>query len=383
MRLIIVFILTCCAVGILCDNPPCDTKSSMPEIIRVKRAKYYSSPPQRFYKRPPLSHPTHGAFSYTPPPNHMMDDEGQPPPNHRPNKYSRRPTNEGLGDEDINNLLKYLSKKDLDKIVEHTLAKDKFKKGYDKPLDFPKPAYNEVKDEAFEDGNRFSLNGPYIKDNGDYAPTKENPSYNENYSESRPIVVPDNQQIAGNSQFYSSAPSEGMMSNQQFAVVDGYMQQAINGLGSQSGLNIFTHGKVMQEEQLPIPSNLRYEDHFASFTNNDPAVVKADTSSYKVESFGSLPLMNYDSKLHTVSSYKVPHYTVTSNQNQSTAPQQQSSSSNTRVDFTSSRETKYPDQSDAHLKATKIWTHKSTGTAYYLHKDGTLSLERPRHPKYG
>lgn len=274
----------------------------MPEIIRVKRAKYYSSPPQRFYRRPPMSYPSHGAFSYTPPPSHMMDDEDQTP-NHRPHKYSRRPTNEGLGDEDINNLLKYLSKKDLDKIVEHTLAKEKFKKDYD----IPKPVYNEVNDDL-DDGNKFSLNGPYIKPNGDYVPT-ENPSFNENYSESRPIVVPDTPEKTGNLHFYSPTPSEGQ-SNQQFAVVDSYMQQAINGLGSNSGSSIFTDGKVMQEEQLPMPSNLRYEDHYVSFTNNDPAVVKADPSSYKVESFGSLPLMNYDSKLHTVSSYNVPHYTV-------------------------------------------------------------------------
>ncbi|XP_022827902.1 extensin-1-like [Spodoptera litura] len=40
------------------------------------------------------------------------------------------------------------------------------------------------------------------------------------------------------------------------------------------------------------------------------------------------------------------------------------------------------EQSDAHLKAIKIWSHKSKGAAYTLHDDGTLSPEWPR-PKYG
>lgn len=38
-------------------------------------------------------------------------------------------------------------------------------------------------------------------------------------------------------------------------------------------------------------------------------------------------------------------------------------------------------QSDAHLKAIKIWTHRSKGTAYTLHSDGTLSLEFPSKPR--
>jgi hypothetical protein len=39
------------------------------------------------------------------------------------------------------------------------------------------------------------------------------------------------------------------------------------------------------------------------------------------------------------------------------------------------------EQSDAHLQAIKIWTHHSRGTAYTLHDDGTLSLEKPARPK--
>ncbi|XP_026318978.1 uncharacterized protein LOC113229554 isoform X1 [Hyposmocoma kahamanoa] len=41
------------------------------------------------------------------------------------------------------------------------------------------------------------------------------------------------------------------------------------------------------------------------------------------------------------------------------------------------------EHSDAHLKAVKIWTHKSKGTAYTLHDDGTLSLELPLPKKQG
>lgn len=84
---------------------------------RIKRGKYYSSPPQRFYSRPPFSFPVGGTFPYTPPSNYKDDEP--PYPGSRP-KVSKPPTNDGLGDEDINNLMKYLSKQDLDKILDYT-----------------------------------------------------------------------------------------------------------------------------------------------------------------------------------------------------------------------------------------------------------------------
>lgn len=40
------------------------------------------------------------------------------------------------------------------------------------------------------------------------------------------------------------------------------------------------------------------------------------------------------------------------------------------------------DQSEAHLKAIKIWTHKSKGVAYTVLEDGTLTLERPSKPSH-
>lgn len=74
--------------------------------------------------------------------------------------------------------------------------------------------------------------------------------------------------------------------------------------------HIFTDSSMIKEEELPRPVNLREEEQALSYTNNVPTVVEAD-SNYEVKNFGDLPLMNYqNSKLHTVSSYNVPHYTV-------------------------------------------------------------------------
>ncbi|CAH2046775.1 unnamed protein product, partial [Iphiclides podalirius] len=361
--------------------------------LRMKRAKYYSSPPQRLYKRPPTS--PHGAFSYTPPPNYMMDDEDQVP-NYRPSRHSRRPGNEGLGDEDIHNLMKYLSKKDLDKIVEYAVEKDKYMvtRG-EKPI-YSKPENNYDHTQDFERNQKFSFRGPYANPDNGYKQTNIDYPYHRGnqIAESNPTGPLDGSLQDAPGKLYFDAPleSEETIKSQQFAVLDAYIQQEINGMGGEKGLSIFTDGKDMREEQLPAPLNLRHEDYDISFTNNVPTVVKADGSSYKVESFGELPLMNYNSKLHSVSSYNVPHYTVTTpNMNQPAAQQSKSLSSppppadgNPLLEV-APPVTNYRDQSDAHLKATKIWTHKSKGTAYYLHPDGSLSLERPLRPrpKYG
>ncbi|XP_026318979.1 uncharacterized protein LOC113229554 isoform X2 [Hyposmocoma kahamanoa] len=153
--------------------------------------------------------------------------------------------------------------------------------------------------------------------------------------------------------------------------------------------HIFTDSSMIKEEELPKPTNLREEELVISHTNHVPAIVKPD-STYEVKNFGNLPLMNYhNSKLHTVSSYNVPHYTVTTTRQKSPVLQLSSSSSSL------SASQKYPEieyappdatgkeHSDAHLKAVKIWTHKSKGTAYTLHDDGTLSLELPLPKKQG
>ncbi|CAK1585100.1 unnamed protein product [Parnassius mnemosyne] len=343
-----------------------------------------------------MGHPVYGAISYTPPPGYMMDDEEQLPPSHRPSKFSKRPSDDGLEQEDLKNLIKYLSKKDLDKIVEFAMEKEKYRDMYfDKPLDLKKPVYNndEGNFKDADDEKGFSLNGPYLNPNG-YKPSNmefrnSNIDYIPQSKEIR-VLESDSQNKAGADKIYFRSPLESQetVQNQQFAVVDAFIQQEFNGMGNEKSQNVFTGSQVVEEELLPSPMNLRPEDYDASFTNNVPTVVKADSSSYKVENFGSLPLMNYNSKLHSVNSYSVPHYTVTSSTQYQTPPESpQLSSSPSSSDVISPplefapATTNYRDQSDAHLKAIKIWTHKSRGTAYTLHDDGTLSLERPLRPK--
>ncbi|CAG5002576.1 unnamed protein product [Parnassius apollo] len=395
MRIIILFVLTCVFNGALCAKLPCNECRSAMKNVRIKRAKYYSSP-QRFYKRPPMGHPVYGAFSYTPPPGYMMDDEEQIPSSQRPTKFSKRPSDDGLKQEDLKNLIKYLSKKDLDKIVEFAMEKEKYRDTYfEKTRDFKKQVHtnNEGNFKDANDEKRFSLDGPYINPNGYKHSNMEFQNSNIKYTpQPKPIreSESDLENRAEAVKMYFTSPSEPQetIQNQQFAVVDAFIQQEFNGMGNERSQNIFTDSKVMEEEYLPTPLNLRPEDYDASFTNNIPTFIKADSSSYKLENFGSLPLMNYNSKLHSVSSYSVPHYTVTSPTGYQTPPEPpQLSSSHSSSDVESPplelapATTNYRDQTDAHLKAIKIWTHKSRGTAYTLHDDGTLSLEKPLRPK--
>ncbi|XP_072932356.1 uncharacterized protein [Epargyreus clarus] len=365
----------------------CDSKG----YTRIKRAKYYSSPPLRFYKRPPMSYPIRGAFSYTPPPGYMVDDDEQPSPN-RP-KVSKRPTTGGLGDEDINNIVKYLSKQDLDKIIEFANEKERETPKYNRES-YERPNYINTRPDVkpyesriinkditpeVDNGNKFSLNGPYISAQEGFRPYEDeynNP--NEMYLskedqkalkflEQEPTALFINKQ-----KLYSNTllDSDVSTQNHKFSFPNAFSYEQRNEIFNRTSGSIFTDSSIMQEEQLPLPSNLRERDYDASFTNNVLTVVKADSDSYKVENLAELPLMNYNSKLDTVDSYKVPHYTLTSSSDVKGPPVEPAPPASSARD-----------QSDAHLKAIKIWTHKSKGTAYTLHDDGTLSLERPTRSK--
>ncbi|CAG4928881.1 unnamed protein product [Colias eurytheme] len=329
------------------------------DYTRIKRAKYYSNPPPRFYRKPPMSYPIRGPFSYTPPPGYMDDgDKNSGPP--APYKVSK--PKEGLGDEDFQNLIKYLSKQDLDRIVE--LAGEKLRH----TERFPSP--NEQKNMFKNSELDFDPSKLIPFTNDDHKPSNIEYSNPPNYVQIRPGSSPDNNQVN---------PYLEPEESKQISYLNGHIQKELNKVEyqqvAQKGRDdvIFTDSESMKEEQLPRPQNLREEiDYEASYTNNVPSIVQAQ--SYKLENFADLPLMNYDhSKLETVNSYSVPHYTVTSSRNQeSLAVPPPSFHVNTNV-----QTNQVAQQSDAHLKAIKIWTHKSTGTAYTLHDDGTLSLERP------
>ncbi|XP_046977898.1 uncharacterized protein LOC124543679 [Vanessa cardui] len=387
---VIIFIF-CVVIDIDCYNYESGRcYGCRPEYTIMRRSKHYPSSPFKFYNRPPFSPPIRGPFSYTPPPGYTANDIGPPiSSNARPYKVSKKPTNEGLGDEDINNLFKYLSKKDLDKIVKYANEKERSAMRYREPSDnsnyeyspdfnnndnIPKQAYEKI------------LNGPdEYRSHG-----LDNDSSNVKY-ESSQFAGPVN-----NYQPYSqrNLDGEASMHQSQFSFLDAHIQRQIEDMSFENR-NRYTDGITDQEELLPRPTNLRNDDYDISFTNDVPSVVKPESSSYKLENFADLPLMGYEnSKLHSVNSYNVPHYSVTSNLNPSNQrPFNKQLSSSTQFSKPSSHNNEFEvepappasaakDQSDAHLKAIKIWTHKSKGTAYTLHDDGTLSLEKPTRPKF-
>ncbi|XP_047990212.1 uncharacterized protein LOC125229427 [Leguminivora glycinivorella] len=391
--------------------------------IRVKRGKYYSYP-SRFYRRPPNIYPVKGAFSITPPPGYMMDDD-EPYPGRpydpRP-KVSKRP-NDGLRDEDINNIVKYLSKQDLDKLIDMASDKERYRENsverrpYKrdesrvKETEHPTSGFSFNGPYKIYESDKYNSNGPWVesesipvhfkpqddvyngpirsqnteefrpkpqenynKYNGPYAPT-DLLNYVEDATQSKIVYI--NHETPNMS-------TEESMQNKQISYLNAYIHHEINGMPKQD---------IQREELLPKPVNLREEDFDISYTNNVPTVVRP---GYKVENFGDLPLMSNAHKLDTVSSYKVPHYTVTSSSKYSPPPPPPSSSSSSSSLSSSSYsspsvplEPAAPisaakEQSDAHLKAVKIWTHRSQGTAYTLHSDGTLSLERQKSKtKYG
>ncbi|XP_060801569.1 uncharacterized protein LOC132902017 [Amyelois transitella] len=417
MELKIIILLSIVIIVSECEQK-CD---KMRELVREKRAKYYSNPPQRFYRRPPMTYPVKGPFSYTPPPFVTSDNADPFPPSNRPPKVSKKVRNDGLGEEDINNLVKYLSKQDLDKIIDIAYEKDKhnnvpFETG--PPIKDERQRYYKLNTEQYKDVPFEYANNP--GDNYEVYKSVDNMGQN--------FASPD---LGSNDQKpyeieYNSPPQENVVprivnTNPNFNIVDSvstpfdvqesmqhshitsvptFYNKHIQDIYDTSKANdqnqIYTDSKVMNEEILPRPVNLRDDEYIVSFTHNVPNVVKVD-ESYKVESFGDLPLMNYNSKLDSVSSYHVPHYTVTtSNKRPSpsySAPQSSYSAPPSSTYSSSSSDvplepappaSEAKAQSDAHLKAIRIWTHRSKGTAYYLHSDGTLSLEKPQKPKpYG
>lgn len=285
------------------------------DYTRIKRAKYFSSPPQKIYNRPPFSPPIRGPFSYTPPPGYTANDVGPPTPsNLRPFKVSKRPNNDGLGDEDLHNLFKYLSKKDLDKIVEYANEKDRYMDRYreesDKnnnyPLDFTHNDYNlSYKDQMYDSIRLFNSPNKKAYENRYYSSDDDSP--NSEYFA--------NKQSKGPLRNYQAYSQESIQANEfkdegQFSFLDAYIQKEIGNI-SPNNNNLYTDSMTMQEEELPKPINLRTNDHDVSYTNDVISVVKPETFSYKLENFAELPLMGHEnSKLHTVSSYSVPHYYV-------------------------------------------------------------------------
>lgn len=370
MGLTLVFLtLVLCAVmvNINCERTN-DCPYCTPVNVRIKRVKY-SFPPQRFYKLPPMIQPVKGIFSYTPPPNYMMDDDKQSPL-FRPPRVSKRPT-ESMSEEDINNIVKYMSQKDLDKLIEMAEKEkyiDKFKmpeknerdertktgsdvfkadvkeidvdtsnshfygdrsNDYVKESTQPKVIYKKTPlNKEFINYQGINTNINYMKDSSKimYANSESqmpkkfiNPQdifdyeMNVRNSNTKKDITPDIQNGPIKTTYTSleNNPSNIQDSGLDMNEMKEYfnMVQKFNEKLTKDG-HIFTDSSMIKEEELPKPTNLREEEQVISHTNNVPAVVKAD-SRYEVKNFGDLPLMNYqNSKLHSVSSYNVPHYTV-------------------------------------------------------------------------
>ncbi|CAF4849507.1 unnamed protein product [Pieris macdunnoughi] len=361
LRLIIVICVLQVITSVICS----DYRNN---YTRIKRAKYYSNPPPRFYKLPPPPQLVRTPFSYTPPPEYMDGDH----PARKPVKVNKN--KEGLGDEDFKNLIKHLSKQDFDRILELAAEKDRYSRPFEKR---PSNAYNSEQDFQLNKAIQFPDSDQVIHID-DTPPSNFVQIKSTNNIGRDPYVKPDISPYL--------SPEESHQ-NEQISYLNGVIEQEFNPdvinhepNSDSNSHTLYTNSDTMKEERLPKPDNLRdVADFEISYTNNVPTIVKS--SSYKLENFANLPLMNYEnSKLERVNSYNVPHYTVTSSRNQQ--PQSLSVSSS----FSSPVQPAPPkslaaEQSDAHLKATKIWTHKSTGTAYILHDDGTLSLERPIRPK--
>lgn len=291
------FILLCVVLEILCFNKNSGCDECRNGYTRIKRAKFYQSPPLIFYNRPPFSPPIRGPFSYTPPPGYTANDIGPHPPNLRPYKVSKRPVNEGLGDEDINNLFKYLSKKDLKKVIDLANEKERHEKYRESSgISYEySPLENQDSDRA-KIINHSNPSPSEIK-----YPTEDDPSIFFNTQSLGPIISP---------QIYSQIPlKEEAKQEEQFSFLNAYIHKEIQDMTPNNNV-IFTDSSTMQEEILPKPTNLRDNDYEISFTNNVQSVARPE-GSYKLESFASLPLMEYeDSKLYSVDSYKVPHYSV-------------------------------------------------------------------------
>ncbi|XP_075975073.1 uncharacterized protein LOC142975853 [Anticarsia gemmatalis] len=436
-------------LSVLCVSSEIDqSRKHLSQYTRVKRGKYYSSPPLRFYNRPPMAIPIKGPFSYTPPP--FVSDDDAPYPGSRPYKVSKRPAlpNDGLADDDITNIVQHLSKQDLDKILEFAQEKhqnhNKYRdvhntNEYSRPFKMESKIlykgnthakYEELPHYKEESFINYVTQTPYVKSTRDEHPRRP-ADHEDTPSQSQWFNIDNTEHKREPIGFESFSPSHSLMNSEvpiDFTVSNSHIKEpflkvfaAQESPLNQAGVESLSpklayenlNGPVSlpiaknpyfvdsdEEEKLPRPVNMRAEDFVGSFTQNVPKVA-ALASSYDIESFGDLPLMDYSSKLHDVSSYHVPHYTVTQPKPPKSAPPSppisfssySSSSSSLLKPSPAAAAIKEPiyepappasaakEQSDAHLKATKIWSHRSKGAAYTLHDDGTLSPERPR-PKF-
>lgn len=241
----------------------------------------------------------------------MPDDEPQYPGS-RPYKVSKRPSSDGLGDNDINNLVKHLTKQDLDKIIEFANEKTKdLDIEYNRPYKrensirptYAKDAYKGNIDTNYQDEKPYEVEFmKYVNYVTEATPTKY--ALQEDRRSPYPIDSKPNQVT-----FYSPQEDQRI----PVPVDTGGSLTSENIINTQIPYQVSSNpyfSETTEEENLPSPVNMREEDFAVSYTNNVPTIVEADSSSYKAENFGDLPLMNYNSKLYSVSSYNVPHYTV-------------------------------------------------------------------------
>ncbi|XP_052740926.1 uncharacterized protein LOC128198637 [Bicyclus anynana] len=369
-------LVLCAVIEISCWSDNCN--GCRADYTRNKRAKYYSFPSYKYsrptyYNRGPL-------YSYT------SNDIG-PAAKPRPYKVSKRPINEGLGDEDFDNLINYLSNKDLDKIIKFAAEKEVYadryrdSDNYEYNDDSANSGYEEVYPKMY-------VNGPNVQFDSN--------RYN-SFAYSNPDANNIHWQVdMNNIKVHAPVNTEESEETEQLSLLDEYIKKEINVMSNQN--NVFTDSSTVKEEELPKPLNLREDDYDVSFTNNVPSIAKPE-SAYILENFGDLPLMEYEnSKLEKVNSYSVPHYSVISpsdhrprfpSSSPSLPSSQSSPFSSSVLSLINAPEVEpappvsaAKEQSDAHLKAIKIWTHKSKGTAYTLHDDGTLSLEIPARPRH-
>ncbi|XP_050678680.1 uncharacterized protein LOC126974959 [Leptidea sinapis] len=378
--------------------------------VRVKRGKYSNSP-QRFYNQPPPVYRTRGPFnenshySRPPRPYKVSSYEGIPYDDYRGSENAYRPSsrnkypemmneeypaskdssrNEEITDEDLSNIVRNLSKKDLDKIFEMA------SQGENKNFEEYHPNYSEIIPQEFEEIKPFISNAHNFE-------FKEAINYLPGH-----ISGGDENNLLHNDIQNTFVDTD---ESNQYSFIDSFIQQDLGQSEHNSNNNMYSEDSITpqnnqgviysdnsQEEILPKPDNLR-EDFVGAHTKIVPSILRAE-SMYQLENIANLPLMNYEnSKLESVNSYRVPHYTVTSstrnqlNQNQRAQTFHKAPAVHLSPPTTSatSQQAAASQQSDAHLKAVKIWTHQSIGTAYTLHDDGTLSLERPERPntQYG
>lgn len=271
-----------------------------------------------------------------------MTEENPPYPGPGPYKVSKRPTNQGLGDEDINNIMKYLTQQDLDKLLEFANEKQQetrnrdslidFNNGYNKQQKKRKQEkreeinvykaqegdddfYDSIKYKASteEDRNLYKANVQEIDTDQKHifkSPLKaQKPN---GYSEPVNYVTEPTSNffinVNNNDEIFKPSGTEGRILNKPN--VNAYTNHGINHITTNYGVgNIASDTKTTDEEYLPRPVNMREDNFYGAYTNNVPNVVKSE-SDYEIKDFGELPLMNYNSKLDTVSSYHVPHYTV-------------------------------------------------------------------------